>query len=58
MAKEKDSEGEFSGLRTGAEETLRGNPSDMEDISALSPEEIQRLVRELTTPPDRARDAE
>ena len=38
---------ELSGLRTGAEETLRGNPSDMEDISALSPEEIQRLVHEL-----------
>ena len=44
---EKDSEGKFSGLRTRAEETLSRKPSDMEDISALSPEEVQRLVHEL-----------
>jgi two-component system, cell cycle sensor histidine kinase and response regulator CckA len=47
MAQEKDSEGKFSGLRTRAEETLSREPSDMEDISALSPADIQRLVHEL-----------
>ena len=47
MAQEKDSEGKFSRLRTRAEETLSRKPSDMEDISALSPEEVQRLVHEL-----------
>jgi two-component system, cell cycle sensor histidine kinase and response regulator CckA len=47
MAQEKDSKGKFSGLRTGAQETLSGKPSDMEEISALSPEEAQRLVYEL-----------
>ena len=47
MAQEKDSEGKFSRLRTRAEETLSRKPSDMEDISALSPEEVQRLIHEL-----------
>jgi len=47
MAREKDSKGKFSELRTRAEETLGRELSDMEDISALSPEEVQRLVHEL-----------
>jgi len=47
MAQEKDSKDNFSGLRQRAEETLGGKSSDIEDISALSPDEIQRLVHEL-----------
>ena len=48
MGQENDStEGKFSGLRTCAEEALGSNPSDMEDISVPSPEEVQRLVHDL-----------
>jgi len=47
MAQEKDSEGKFSRLRTRAEETLGRKPAELEDISALSPDEIQQLVHEL-----------
>ncbi len=36
-----------SGLRKRAEESLRRKVADREDISALSPEEVQRLVHEL-----------
>jgi PAS domain S-box-containing protein len=47
MTQEKDSKDKFSGLRSRAEETLSSMPADREDISSLSPEEIQRLVHEL-----------
>lgn len=47
MADEKNSEDKFSKLRTLAEETLSSRQSDKEEISALSPEEIQRLIHEL-----------
>ncbi|MFH1115975.1 MAG: PAS domain S-box protein [Pseudomonadota bacterium] len=48
MEREKDSEGKISGLRTCAEESLSGQPSDKEDISALSPEKkVQPLIHEL-----------
>jgi len=47
MTQEKDSEGTFSGLRTRAEETLSRRLSDTEDVSVLSPVEVQRLVHEL-----------
>ncbi len=47
MADEKNSEGKISGLRTRAEETLSSRQFDKEEVSALSPEEIQRLVHEL-----------
>jgi len=47
MTQKKDSEGKFSRLRTRAEGTLSRNLSDREDISALSPDEVQQLVHEL-----------
>jgi two-component system, cell cycle sensor histidine kinase and response regulator CckA len=47
MSDEKHSEGKLSRLRIRAEKTLSGEPSDREDFSALSPEEIKRLVHEL-----------
>ena len=47
MAEEKDSEGNISRLRPRAEESLSRNPTDMEDISALTAQEVQRLVHEL-----------
>ncbi len=47
MTQEKDSKDKFSGLRKRAEESVDRKVSDMEDITALSPEEVQRLVHEL-----------
>ncbi len=47
MTQEKDSKDKFSRLRKRAEEVLDDKSSDREDISALSPEEVQRLVHEL-----------
>jgi PAS domain S-box-containing protein len=47
MADEKNSEDKCSDLRARAEETLSSKPEDVEDISALSPEEIQSLIHEL-----------
>jgi PAS domain S-box-containing protein len=47
MAQEKDSKDKQSGLRRRAEEVLGGKPSDMEDITDLSPDEVQRVVHEL-----------
>lgn len=47
MAQGKDSEGKFSRLRKRVEATLSREPPEMEDISGLSPEELQRLVHEL-----------
>jgi two-component system, cell cycle sensor histidine kinase and response regulator CckA len=47
MTHEKDSGGKFSGLRTGTEDTPSRKPSDMENNSSLSLEDIQRLVHEL-----------
>ena len=42
-----DSKNNFSGLRTRAEEMLRSASLDLEDISPLSPDEIQKLAHDL-----------
>ena len=47
MTQEKDSQDKFAGLRQRAEETVSRKPKEMEDISALSPDEVRRLVHEL-----------
>jgi PAS domain S-box-containing protein len=47
MTQEKYSKAKFSGLRARAEDSFGRRPSDREQISALSPEEVQRLVHEL-----------
>ena len=47
MTQEKDSKNNFSGLRTRAEELLGPVSVVQEDISALSPEEIQGLAQDL-----------
>jgi PAS domain S-box-containing protein len=47
MTQEKDSKNNFSGLRSQAEELLGTVSVDQEDISALSSDQIQRLVHEL-----------
>ena len=47
MTQEKDSDDKFFGLRQSIEESLSRKPSDMKDISQLSPEEIQHLLHEL-----------
>ena len=47
MTQEKDSKNKFSGLRKRAEESVERNVSDMEDITALSTDEVQRMVHEL-----------
>jgi len=47
MTQEKDSQDKFPGLRQRAEKTLSGKPTEMEGISSLSPDEVQRLLHEL-----------
>ncbi len=47
MSHETDSEGKFAQLRVRAEDTLICRSAEMPDISALSPDEVQRLVHEL-----------
>ncbi len=47
MTQEKDSKDKFSRLRKRAEESRDRNASDMENITALSPDEVQRMVHEL-----------
>ena len=47
MTQEKDSNDKFSVLRSQAEEMLGTVSMDQEDISALSSDEVQRLVHEL-----------
>ena len=47
MTQEKDSNDKFSVLRSQAEELLGTVSVDQEDISALSSDEVQRLVHEL-----------
>ena len=47
MTQEMDSKNNFSGLRTRAEEMLRSASLDLEDISPLSPDEVQKLAHNL-----------
>ena len=47
MTQEKNPKDNFSELRQRAEETFGSKSSDIEDITTLSPEDIQRLVYEL-----------
>ena len=47
MTQEKDSKDKISGLRKRAEESVDRNVSDTGDITALSPDEVQRMVHEL-----------